>query len=69
MIRITRSFEFFPFRFDGRWAVDGVRWRQQLKHAAQALGAGASTVPFGDNGDVFRALAQSRAADCQEILR
>jgi hypothetical protein len=25
-----------------------------------ALGAGGSTIPFGDNGDVFRALAATR---------
>jgi hypothetical protein len=39
----------------------GKRWRQQVMQLVSALGAGAGTVPFGDNGDVFRALAESRA--------
>jgi hypothetical protein len=36
------------------------RWRQHLMRALDALGAGGSAIPFGDNGDVFRALAASR---------
>ena len=39
----------------------GKRRRQQVLQLVSALGAGAGTVPFGDNGDVFRALAESRA--------
>ncbi len=44
------------------WSQMGVnaRWRQHLSRMVTALGAGGSAIPFGDNGDVFRALAETR---------
>jgi len=38
----------------------GGRWQRHFVRAVAALGAGGSTIPFGDNGDVFRALAATR---------
>lgn len=34
------------------------RWRQRAREAALALSAGASAVPLGDNGGVYRRLAE-----------
>jgi hypothetical protein len=65
MVRIDRSFDSLPLRFLGFRSAAVTRWRRQLHRAAQALGAGASTIPFGDNGDVFRALSHARSDDHQ----
>ncbi len=61
MIRISHSAGIFPVIFGTYNPASGKRWRQKVMQLVSALGAGAGTVPFGDNGDVFRALAESRA--------
>ena len=47
----------------------GKSWWQRISLIFGTLGAGASTVPFGDNGDVFRALADARAKAHAEAVR
>jgi hypothetical protein len=61
MIRISQSAGVFPVIFNAYTPAAGKRWRVHVMQLVRALGAGAGTVPFGDNGDVFRALAESRA--------
>ena len=63
MKNFTRSASLIPTLFDGQPANVGKRWRWHLKRALDALSAGSSMVPFGDNGDVFRALAAARVAE------
>ena len=69
MIRIVHASNLVRLRFHGYANVAGGRWRRQLQRAMQALGAGASTIPLGDNGDVFRALAQARETQRIEQAR
>ena len=61
MRRISQSAGVFPVIFNACTPAVGKRWRLHVMRLVSALGAGAGTVPFGDNGDVFRALAESRA--------
>lgn len=68
MKNFTRSASLIPTLFDSQSAIVGKRWRRHLKRALDALGAGSSMVPFGDNGDVFRALAAARAAEDVETI-
>lgn len=60
MIRIAQSAKLFPLSFESRSPAAGARWRLHLTRIIDALGAGAGTIPLGDNGEVFRALARSR---------
>ncbi len=36
------------------------RWREHLHRVVQVLGTAGSMIPFGDNGELFRALAKIR---------
>ncbi len=49
--------------FYGSTPALSLRWKRHLSRMVAALGAGGSTIPFGDNGDVFRALAETRAQE------
>jgi hypothetical protein len=49
--------------FYGSMPALSERWKRHLSRMVAALGAGGSTIPFGDNGDVFRALAETRAQE------
>jgi hypothetical protein len=52
--------QWFEQPCDEQPVTPGRRWREHLIRAVAALGAGGGTIPFGDNGDVFRALATVR---------